>query len=71
MIVVRSPVRSPEAIAGLYDRECQPCEHFIQLDAERGRCGLCGCGLKRYPGAWFNKLEWATTQCPAKPPRWT
>jgi hypothetical protein len=63
------PVRSLECVEELFDTVCSPCKYFIPIAADRGKCGLCGCGLKRYTGSKFNKLEWGTTRCPANPPK--
>jgi hypothetical protein len=63
------PVRSPERIEELFDTVCLPCKYYIPITDIRGKCGLCGCGLNRLPGSHFNKLEWATCRCPAKPPK--
>ena len=69
-IAAGKPVRSPERVAELFDNVCSPCEYFVATGVDKGVCGLCRCSLKRYVGAWFNKLEWGTTRCPAKKPRW-
>jgi hypothetical protein len=73
-IAADRPVRSPELIAEIFETHCKPCEHFVphKKKLNRGKCGLCGCRLSAVAAGAvkLNKLEWATTQCPANPPKW-
>lgn len=62
------PVRSAQRIAELF-AVCQACEHFESTGQDRGRCRLCTCHVSTASGE-LNKLFWATTVCPADPPRW-
>lgn len=56
------PRRSPEAIAELFVI-CQGCEFYVTKGDGVGKCGACGCWLKKN-GGMMNKLEWATEACP-------
>jgi hypothetical protein len=65
-----SPVRSPEKIEELFIIcSSNICENYEPIKDGRGKCGVCGCNLKR-KGRIMNKLSWATTKCPLIPPLW-
>jgi hypothetical protein len=63
------PLRSPERIAQIHDELCKPCDYY-STHLGFNTCQLCGCGLRK-KGAMMNKIAWATTSCPDKPPKWT
>jgi len=64
-----SPVRSDERVIELYDKVCSPCTFFSKHpQKEEGICTLCRCPLAK-DDRKRNKLRYATTSCPDKPPR--
>jgi hypothetical protein len=49
-------------------RICSKCEEYNDLT---GQCNRCHCFINLlHDGQGMNKLEWATEQCPLKPPKW-
>lgn len=64
------PYRSEEEIGRIFTEHCSPCEYFIKHSDKLGNCDICGCFLK-VKSKSFNKIAWATTNCPATPPKWT
>ena len=62
------PLRQPERIEELF-AICSGCEFFEPKSEGIGRCGECGCNLKK-EGTNLNKLAWATTHCPLEEPKW-
>ena len=56
-------VRVSEEIAQKRLSICKACKYF---DNNRVRCKLCGCRM----GGVVGKVQWATEQCPASPPKW-
>ena len=49
-------------------RICSRCEQYNDLT---GQCNVCHCFINLlHDGQGMNKLEWASEQCPLKPPKW-
>ena len=59
----KKPIRSPEQIDHIFETHCRKCPHY-----NGSTCLVCGCLVNKTNG--LNKLYWATTECPDKPPRW-
>jgi len=64
------PLRSKIEIEHIFTEHCLPCEHFKKKSNTLGECNICRCRLKP-SGVVMNKIAWATTNCPATPPKWT
>jgi hypothetical protein len=64
------PLRTDEEIERIFRDVCASCEHVTKKKNKLYQCRLCGCFLKP-EGSTFNKIAWATTNCPAIPPKWT
>lgn len=62
-VAAGQPVRSTEDQQEIIQEHCIPCQFFRPNGP---RCELCGCSLKLKS----ERLTWATTHCPANPPRW-
>jgi hypothetical protein len=64
------PYRNEEKIKELFNIcSSNDCQNYILSSNNEGNCNLCGCRLtpnKEY----FNKLAWATTNCPLESPKW-
>jgi len=64
------PVRSKEQVEEIF-KICSTCDYFENTKTGAGFCTICGCGIKLdSTDKNFNKLTWATTNCPAKTPKW-
>lgn len=55
------PVRSEDAILGIYTTYCQECEC---LDRHPDRCKLCGCHVGTIKSPLRNKIAMGTEHCP-------
>lgn len=63
------PVRSDESIEQIFTEQCVKCDFFHKRSDTLGQCNICGCFLKP-KGLSFNKIAWATAQCPLERPKW-
>jgi hypothetical protein len=58
------PLAAPENVQAGRLAQCRACEFYLASDQ---RCSLCGC----FTAGWvFNKVKYAVSTCPAKPPKW-
>jgi len=57
------PMRSQELIDYIYHEHCKDCYEYNGTS-----CNICGCMINT--GTNLNKIAWATTNCPAEPPKW-
>jgi hypothetical protein len=64
------PIRKDKEILRIFTDICSKCTLFNYKSEKLGQCEICGCFLKP-KGQSFNKIAWATTKCPANPPKWT
>lgn len=64
------PTRTDEKIKELFQIcSSNQCGQYIKKNEQEGNCNICGCRLTQI-NEHFNKLAWATTQCPHDPPFW-
>ena len=63
-----SPVRKQEEIDVIFNI-CTQCKFYKKNTETEGKCGVCGCFLKK-TGYLLNKIAWATTRCPLEEPKW-
>lgn len=64
------PTRTKEEIFKIFEIcSGNTCGHYQKISEDHGKCGLCGCHLKRYASN-FNKAAFKTSYCPDEPSLW-
>lgn len=62
------PVRPKRRIEEIFTI-CNNCDHSIKKNRNKLQCTLCGCYVTKGQRK-LSKNTWATTECPADPPKW-